>query len=93
MVMRHRAALDRLAGFLQCQGEILMEKGELALCLQGQSVSVELVALPIVQQAGHGDHVIVRLFPVGIGSLQVATQRVDTRAERDEKSGLPNSFS
>jgi hypothetical protein len=37
----------------------LIEEGELALRLQGQRVSVELVALPSVRQAGHGYHVIV----------------------------------
>jgi hypothetical protein len=49
MVVRHRTALNRLAGFIQRGGKVLHEESELALSLQRQRVSVELVALPVVR--------------------------------------------
>jgi hypothetical protein len=72
--------------------EILIEEGELALCLQGQRVSVKLVALPALRQAGHRYHIVIGLDTILIGLFQVSTQRVDARAQRDKKSGFPDSF-
>src|SRR3990170_2604794 len=92
MLVRHRAALDRLTGSSAGCLYVLGDQGELALCLHGQGVSIKLVPLPLIRLTGHGDHVIERLFAVGVRSFQVTTQRVDTRAQRDEKSGCPDSF-
>jgi hypothetical protein len=69
-----------------------LEWGELALSLQRQGVSIELIALPLFRLSGHRDHVIEGLFGIGSGFLRVATQRVDARAQRDEKSGFTYTF-
>lgn len=92
MVMRHCAPVDRLAGRAQRCLHILPDEGELALCLQRQRLSIKLISLPFFRLAGHGDHVVVRFFPVGLGLLPVATQRVDARAQRDGKSGRSDAL-
>lgn len=92
MLVRHRAALDRLALQIERWCEISVDLGELALCLHRQRVSIELVALPLLRLAGHRDHVVVRFLGVCVRPVFVATQRVDTRAQRDEESGFTDAF-
>ena len=80
VVMRHRAKIDRLAGRPNGIFQILFDEGELALCLQRQGLSVELIPLPDLGRAGHGNHIIDRLFPVGFGCLEIAAQGIDAPA-------------
>ena len=51
-----------------------------------------MIALPLIGLAGHGDHVIVGLFGIGFGLVWVTTQRVDTGAQSDKKSGFTYPF-
>ena len=88
VLMSDRAAPHRLTGRPQTGLKLLPQQGELALRPKGQRPSVKLIALPALGLAGHGEHVVVRRLPVGVRLLQVATQRVDARAERDEESGF-----
>ena len=92
MVVRHRAAFDRLPGESQRFFQVLFHESELAPCLERQRPSVKLIALPLVGLTGHTDHIVVRFLRVRLGSLRVATQRVDTRAERDKESGLAHAL-
>ena len=56
--MRHRPKIDGLASSPDRMFQILFDKGELALRLQRQRLSVELVPLPDLWRAGHGYHEI-----------------------------------
>ena len=58
MVMRHRSKIDRLAGRAQRMFQILFDKGELALRLERQGLSVKLIPLPDLWRSGHGNHEI-----------------------------------
>lgn len=87
MVVCHRTRGDRLASRFDCRCHTLFDEDELVLRLQRQGSSIILVTLPPLLLPRHGDHVIVGLFSIGVGLLQVATQRVDARAQRDIKSG------
>ena len=90
--MRHCPTLDWLSGESQRWLQPVFYLGELALCLERQGVSIELVALPFFRLAGHGDHIIYRFRAVALGRIRVATQRVDTGAQRREKSGFTDAF-
>ena len=92
MLVRHRAPLNWLPGQFKRWHQPIPDKSELALSLQGQRVSIELIALPLVRLPRHRDHIIKRFFSVGSCLVGIATQRVDTRAQRDEKSGFTYAF-
>jgi hypothetical protein len=87
MVVCHRSPKDGLASRFKCRCQALSDESELALSLQGQGPSIKLIALPFFWLARHRDQIIVGLLSIDFGSFQVATQRVDTRAQRDIKSG------
>ena len=63
--MRHRPKIDGLAGSSYRIFQILFDKSELALGLERQGLSVELIPLPDLWRSGHGNHVIDRLFTIG----------------------------
>lgn len=46
MIVRHRSKIDGLAGRPDRIFQILFDKGELALSLERQRLSVELIPLP-----------------------------------------------
>jgi hypothetical protein len=56
--MRHRSKIDRLAGSFYRIFQILFDKSELALRLERQRLSVELIPLPDLWRARHGNHKI-----------------------------------
>jgi hypothetical protein len=56
--MRHRPKIDGLASSPDRMFQILFDKGELALRLQRQRLSVELVPLPDLWRARHGNHIV-----------------------------------
>ena len=58
MVMRHRSKVDGLTRRSQRMFQILFDKGELALRLERQGLSVKLIPLPDLWQSGHGNHEI-----------------------------------
>lgn len=71
---------------------MLLNEGELALSRKGQGSSIELIALPLRRLTRHGKHILIGFLGVVLGLIPFATQRVDTRAQRDKESGLPDSF-
>lgn len=92
MLMRHCPTLDWLSGESQRWLQPVFYLGELALCLERQGVSIELVALPFLRLARHRNHVCKGFCAVVFCLFCIATQRVDTGAERHEKSGFPDAF-
>ena len=92
MIVRHRAALDRLPRQRERALDIFPHEGELALRLERQRPSVKLIALPVLGLTRHADHIIVRFLRVLFGLLCFATQRMDTRAQRDKESGLAHAL-
>ena len=56
--MRHRPKIDGLAGRPDRMFQIVFDKSELALGLERQRLSVELVPLPDLGRAGHRNHKI-----------------------------------
>ena len=75
--MGHRPKIDRLAGSPDHAFQILFDKSELALRLERQGLSVELIPLPDLVRSGHGNHKIDRLFAIGPGFLEVPSQGVN----------------
>src|SRR5215211_3739093 len=92
MVMRHRSKIDGLACSSERMFQILFDKGELALGLERQGLSVELVPLPDLWRSGHGNHEIDRLFAIGFGSSVIASQGIDTSAQCRVKTGRADSL-
>lgn len=90
--MRHRAISDRLSGFIPGVLYAFFDQGELALCQARQRPSVELVALPLLRLPTNQHHEVKRLLLVLLSFFYLATQRVDTRAQRDIKSGASDAF-
>src|SRR5262245_34281759 len=58
--------------------QILFHKSELALRLERQRLSVELIPLPDLWRTGHGNHKVDRLFAISPGFIEITSQSMDT---------------
>ena len=67
--------------------QVLFDKGELALGLEWQRLSVELIPLPELWRSGHGNHEIDRLLAIGSGCIEIPTQRMDASAQGRVETG------
>jgi hypothetical protein len=71
--------------------QILFDKGELALRLKRQRLSVELISLPNLRRSGHGNHVIDGLFAIGSGFIEIPAQCMHTSTQCSTETGWANA--
>lgn len=92
MVMRDRPPLDRLRRSFDGLFQGFFNESELAPCPKRQGSSIALIALPFIRRSRDGDHVVDRFVAIRFGFFDIATQRVDARAQRDRESGRADAF-